>query len=177
MTAPVIRTVVPTDLDALVLINNGAAPAVPVASATEFAGLVAISDLALVVDDGAPVGFVLALAPGLDYASENYRWFSERSAAFLYVDRIVVHPRLRGSGLGTALYQRVFARGRQQGAVEVTCEVNLQPPNPGSMAFHRRMGFGEIGRQWTKGDSIEVALLAAPLEPRPSDPDPRRPID
>lgn len=164
MKEPVIRPAVPSDLAALVRINDAAAPAVPVTAAEDLAALAALSELALVVDDGAPAGFLLAMVPGLGYASENYVWFSQRSAAFLYVDRIVLDPRMRGSGLGRRLYERVFARGRELGATEVTCEVNVRPPNPTSLAFHRRMGFTEVGRQWTKGASTEVALLAAPLE-------------
>ncbi|MBI5161411.1 MAG: GNAT family N-acetyltransferase [Micrococcales bacterium] len=164
MSEPVIRPAVPSDLEALVRINDAAAPAVPITPLEELRALVELSELALVVDDGTPAGFLLAMTPGRDYASENYLWFSRRSAAFVYVDRIVLDPRLRGAGLGRGLYERVFARGRELGAVEVTCEVNLQPPNPASLAFHRRMGFTEVGRQWTKGASTEVALLAAPLD-------------
>ena len=51
-------------------------------------------DLALVAPDdgGAPLGFLLAVAPGADYASENYRWFSRAPPGSLYVDRVVVAP-------------------------------------------------------------------------------------
>jgi predicted GNAT superfamily acetyltransferase len=117
----------------------------------------------------AVLGFVLALPPGVDYASENYRWFSERGAAFLYVDRIVVAEGQRSAGLGAVLYAAVFAAARADGAAEVDCEVNVEPPNPGSLAFHARLGFGEVGRQATKGGSVVVALLAADVE-TPRDP-------
>jgi predicted GNAT superfamily acetyltransferase len=43
----------------------------------------------------------------------------------------------------------------------VTCEVNLDPPNPRSLAFHERLGFREVGRQATKGGAFTVVLLAA----------------
>src|SRR5690606_1174658 len=108
-------------------------------------------------------GFVIALAPGTDYASENYTWFSARSADFLYVDRIVLAPRLRGLGVGPRLYAAVEEAARVDGATEITCEVNVRPPNPGSLAFHARLGFAEIGRQQTKGGALEVALLARPV--------------
>lgn len=42
-------------------------------------------------------------------------------------------------------------------------EVNVDPPNPGSLRFHDRLGFTEVGRQATKGDTVTVALLAAPF--------------
>jgi len=119
--------------------------------------------LVLVADDGEPAGFVVALAPGLGYASENYTWFSARSNDFLYVDRIVLAPRLQGQGVGPRLYAAVEETARADGATEITCEVNVRPPNPGSLAFHARLGFTEVGRQQTKGGATEVALLARPV--------------
>ena len=155
-----LRPYAPADLDALVAINDGASPAVPVTSAADLAALIGMSRVALVADDGAVAGFILALAPGLAYASENYTWFSARSRDFLYVDRIVLAPRLQGQGIGPRLYAAVEDAARADGASEVTCEVNLFPPNPGSLAFHTRLGFVEVGRQTTTGGSTEVALLA-----------------
>ena len=156
----------PSDLAALVAINDGAFPAVPITPREEFAELVAMSRLTLVAtdDDGEPAGFVIALAPGREYASENYAFFSARSADFLYVDRIVLAPRLQGRGVGPRLYAAVDEAARRDGASEVTCEVNVRPANPGSLAFHARLGFVEVGRQQTKGGSTEVALLARPVD-------------
>ena len=150
----------PADLEALVAINDGAYPAVPITPAAELADLIGKGRLVLVADDGEPAGFIVALAPGLDYASENYAWFSARSSDFLYVDRIVLAPRLRGQGVGPRLYAAVEEAARSDGAREITCEVNVRPPNPGSLAFHTRLGFREVGRQQTKGGTTEVALLA-----------------
>ena len=159
----ILRPYAPADLDALVAINDGAYPAVPVTPAGELAELIELSRLALVVDDGAVAGFVIALAPGVDYASENYVWFSARSDDFLYVDRIVLAPRLQGQGIGPRLYAAVEDAARADGATEITCEVNVRPPNPGSLAFHARLGFVEVGRQQTKGGANEVSLLARPV--------------
>lgn len=44
---------------------------------------------------------------------------------------------------------------------EATREVNLDPPKPGSLAFHRRLGFASVGEQATTGGSVTVTLLAA----------------
>ena len=155
-----LRSYVPADLPALVEINDAAHPAVPITPAEELAELIAMSRLTLVADDGEPAGFVIALAPGLTYASENYTWFSARSADFLYVDRIVLAARLQGQGVGPRLYAAVEEAARADGASEITCEVNVRPANPGSLAFHARNGFVEVGRQQTKGGSTEVALFA-----------------
>ena len=107
------------------------------------------------------IGFVIGMRAGAAYASENYRFFDARSSDFLYVDRIVIDDPQRGAGIGRALYEAVFELARKEALREVTCEVNLDPPNPGSLAFHARLGFERIGEQETKGGSVTVALLAA----------------
>ncbi len=156
-----------SDLDELVAVNDAAYPAVPITSAPELAELVELSTVRVVVDDGAPAGFLLGMPPGLSYQSENYLFFSararERGTAFVYVDRIVLAAHLRGQGIGPRLYDAAFAEARRIGAAEVLCEVNLEPPNPGSLSFHERLGFAEVGRQSTKGGANVVALLAAPV--------------
>ena len=40
--------------------------------------------------------FLLALRERADYDSMNYRWFSARLTAFLYIDRVVVSPSAQG---------------------------------------------------------------------------------
>lgn len=163
-----IRDLVPADVDRLVELNNAALPAVPHTSAEEFAGLLTSSDHAFGVvdadgsaDDAVLHGFVIGMNPGGDYASENYRFFEDRGTDHLYVDRIVVDEHMRGQSIGRLLYDRVFQLARFEGRSEVTCEVNVEPPNPRSLAFHSRLGFAEVGRQGTKGDTVQVALLAA----------------
>jgi len=164
-----IRDLTRADVHRLVELNNAASPAVPLSSADEIEALLAVSDHAFGIvgtDDAALHGFVFGLNPGSDYASENYRFFEARGTDHLYVDRIVVDENLRGRGIGRMLYDRVFLLARADGRAEVTCEVNVDPPNPGSLAFHSRLGFVEVGRQGTKGDSVRVALLAASARTR-----------
>ena len=166
---PTLRPYRDRDLDALVAVNDAAYPAVPITPAEELAELIGMSSVAVVVDDGAAAGFVLGMPPGLPYQSENYLFFSARArehgTTFVYVDRIVLAAHLRGRALGPQLYDAVFDEARRVGADEVLCEVNLEPPNPGSLAFHTRLGFVEVGRQSTKGGANLVALLAAPVTP------------
>jgi len=169
VSGPVLRAVEEADLPALLELNNAAAPAVNVIDADELAQLVGWSAVALTVDDGAPAALMLALPPGLDYPSENYRFFTERATAadtdFLYVDRIVVAPQLRSTGIGRRLYDAVIAAAAEQDRDEVLCEVNVAPPNPGSMRFHLGLGFAEVGQQRTKGGAVEVAMLARDVAP------------
>jgi len=159
------RPVAVGDLPALAALNDAAVPAVNRLGLDGLAAHVPGCDVALVVpdDDGAPLAFLLALAPGAHYASENYRWFSEHRPGSLYVDRIVVAPHAHGRGLGRLLYGTVLDRARRLDLAEVTCEVNLEPPNPGSLAFHGRLGFTQVGEQVTKGGDVRVALLARPV--------------
>ena len=167
---PALRDYDERDLDRLVAVNDAAYPAVPLTPAAELAELISMSSVVVVVDDGSAAGFVLGMPPGLSYQSENYLFFSSRArelgTSFVYVDRIVLAAHLRGRGLGPQLYAAVFAEARRVGADEVLCEVNIEPPNPGSLVFHTRLGFVEVGRQSTKGGANLVSLLAAPVVAR-----------
>jgi predicted GNAT superfamily acetyltransferase len=44
----------------------------------------------------------------------------------------------------------------------LTCEVNLNPPNHGSIRFHQRIGFSEVGQQESK-PGLTVSMLAKKL--------------
>ena len=159
------RELTPADIAQLVELNNRNVPAVSPSDAVGMAVLLAETEttVAVVADDDprTVLGFALLMRAGAAYDSENYRWFEARGSDFLYVDRIVVADSVQNAGVGTALYSAIFAAARDRGLAEVTCEVNVEPPNPGSMRFHERLGFTEVGRQSTKGDTIVVALLAA----------------
>jgi predicted GNAT superfamily acetyltransferase len=162
-----LRPLTPDDLPQLVELNNAAVPAVPTTLINEMTDLLAASDIALGAVDETDAetlhGFLIGMRPGSDYDSENYRFFSGRGIDFLYVDRIVVAEEARGRQIGQLLYSRVFDLARAEGRAEVTCEVNLDPPNPGSLVFHGRLGFLEVGQQQTKGGTVRVSLMAAPV--------------
>jgi predicted GNAT superfamily acetyltransferase len=114
-------------------------------------------------EDGEVIGFALALNPGAGYSSENYLFFESRFDNHLYIDRIVLADSARGHGVGTLIYQHLFQFAKDQGRARVTCEVNLEPPNPQSLRFHRRFGFLDVDTQATKGGSVVVQLLQAPV--------------
>jgi predicted GNAT superfamily acetyltransferase len=160
-----LRPLLALDCAQVLLLNNAAVPAVNALDGPSLAALLAECAQAVVVtsdaEPGHVLGFAIVFAADADYASENYRWFAARSREFLYVDRIVVAEAARGRGLGEVLYRSIFASAEAATAAVVFCEVNLEPPNPGSLAFHSRLGFAQIGRQSTKNDTVVVALLAA----------------
>jgi hypothetical protein len=89
--------------------------------------------------------FLLALDQDADYESPNFIWFCERHPRFLYVDRIIVSQSRRGRGLARLLYRDLFAQALDAGHEIVVCEVNSEPPNPASDAFHLSLGFSEVG--------------------------------
>jgi predicted GNAT superfamily acetyltransferase len=171
---PATRDLVPADLAWMVPLNNAAVPAVPPMDAASLGEVLGHADLAIaVVDadapDATPVGMLLAMQPGGAYDSPNYRWFAEHGVDGLYVDRIVVADGHRGSRLGQVLYARVFAEARRTGRAAVTCEVNTLPPNPGSLAFHGRLGFVRLAEVVDPDGLHAVAMLSAPVDPDPSD--------
>jgi predicted GNAT superfamily acetyltransferase len=101
------------------------------------------------------------LGPGADYGSVNYRWFSERYESFAYLDRVAIDAAHQSRGLGAALYGEV--ERRLAGSVPwFVLEVNLRPRNDGSLRFHSRQGFVEVGQQDTNYGTL-VSLLAKPL--------------
>jgi uncharacterized protein len=128
--------------DEALALNNAHDEEVGAAPAERFRVLFGWCRLALWAPERA--GFVIAMGPGTAYDSFNYRWFTERYPAFSYVDRIVVRPEARGRGVARALYEAVFADARAAGLPFVGCEVNVDPPNPVSDAFHARMGFAPL---------------------------------
>lgn len=89
--------------------------------------------------------FLLAFDQAADYDSLNFLWFRERYLRFVYVDRIAVAKSARGRGHARRLYEDLFARAAEAGHDIVVAEVNADPPNPASDAFHAALGFREVG--------------------------------
>lgn len=108
--------------------------------------------------DSRVVAFLLALGPGAPYESPNYRWFDSRPGPFLYIDRIVIARDHQRSGIGGALYDDVVAFARERGIERLVCEVDIEPLNAVSDAFHARRGFVEVGTQWVGDGAKRVSL-------------------
>ncbi len=89
--------------------------------------------------------FLITFDQDADYDSPNFLWFKQRYARFVYVDRVVVAGSARGRGHARRLYQDLFDHASVAGHSLVTCEVNADPPNPASDAFHAALGFNEVG--------------------------------
>lgn len=113
--------------------------------------------------EGVLAGFLIALGPGLTYPSDNYRWFSERYNGFLYIDRIVIGSGHRGLGVGRSVYDWAEGFAQQRGWPWLLAEIDTDPPNTTSLAFHARMGFEEVGQHRYGPTQKPVSLQAKPL--------------
>jgi uncharacterized protein len=116
--------------------------------------------------DGA--AFLLAFTREADYDSPNFLWFRDRPDShatlgrFIYIDRIAVTPAARGRGLARALYADLFAQAQRDDFQTLCCEVNIDPPNPASDAFHAAQGFREDGQSLLASGKT-VRYLIKPL--------------
>lgn len=106
---------------------------------------------------------LLAFDQGADYDSPNFLWFRARFPRFVYVDRIVVAGHARGRGHARRLYRDLFEQARRAGHDIIVCEVNIDPPNPASDAFHAELGFVEVGTAAIHGGAKTVTYLARQL--------------
>ena len=134
----------PTTQAALRTLNNANARETSFLTEEEWHALIAGS-FAATCTAGA-TALLIALDQEADCPSVNFRWFQACRQRFVYVDRIVVSERHRRQGLAARLYRELFERAIAAGHDRIVCEVNLEPPNPGSDAFHEGMGFVAVGR-------------------------------
>ena len=107
--------------------------------------------------------FLLAFDQSARYDSPNFLWFCARFPRFVYVDRIVVAPSARGRGHARRLYDDLFRHAAAAGHERVVCEVNTQPPNPASDAFHAALGFVEVGAASVYDGNRTVRYLSKAL--------------
>jgi predicted GNAT superfamily acetyltransferase len=104
--------------------------------------------------------FLIVFDQQARYDSPNFAWFQARYSDFVYVDRIVTGPNVRGKGYARLLYEDLFEKAAARGHKRAVCEVNLVPPNPGSDAFHAALGFAEVGRRLLPGSGKTVRYLS-----------------
>jgi predicted GNAT superfamily acetyltransferase len=129
--------------DALLALNNDFAAELSVLDTAKARHLVRHAFMARAIGEEA---LLIAFDQDAPYDNHNFRWFKERFDRFVYVDRLVVTPRHQGGGWAKLLYQSLFARALERGHASVTCEINVDPPNPRSEAFHTGLGFEAVGQ-------------------------------
>jgi predicted GNAT superfamily acetyltransferase len=116
----------------------------------------------VIEDDEGVLGFCLALSSGTDYDGAHYAWFAERYGSFLYLDRIAVAERARRQGIGARLYAACESRAKSYG--RMLCEVNVEPANEASLAFHASRGYVELERVPVDDGQKVVAMMALELD-------------
>lgn len=126
--------------------------------------IISQSEMVNVIEvDGRVEAFVLTLKEGKEYDSVNYLWFSNHYDHFLYIDRVVVSLQMQGKGLGNILYESVFSHAKLIGVPYVAAEIDINPPNPGSLKFHEKFGFVKVGKQTVAQGKKVVSLQVVEL--------------
>jgi uncharacterized protein len=161
VTSPSLRPITEADVPAVLTLNDRFVEYLSPLDAERLLWLVGVADRADVVEvDEQVAGFVVTVAPGSDYDSDNYRWHASRYGdSFYYLDRIVIAEEMRRRGLARFVYDAMEDLARGFG--RMTLEVNVDPPNAGSLAFHAARGYVEVGRLGDPGHV--VALMAKEL--------------
>jgi predicted GNAT superfamily acetyltransferase len=152
------------DLDdaAVLALNHAHAAETSALTAVGLAALRAQAFVAAGVDRGA-AAFLITLDDRAADDNPNFAWFKARFDRFVYIDRVITAPHARGRGLARALYEHLFARAAAAGHTRIVAEVNAEPANPISDAFHASLGFASLGRHAVPAQHKVVTYLAKPL--------------
>lgn len=164
-----IRDITEADLPALAALNDSEAEAVNALGVAGLGAQLQWAWAARMAADGA--AFLLAFDHATPPQGPNHAWFIARESGFAYVDRVVVSPAARGRGLARALYRDLARRAVAERIPLLCCEVNLDPPNPASMAFHEKLGFAPCGEATDPRNGKRVRYLktdAARLADQPT---------
>lgn len=158
-----IEPVSPADEPALLALNNEHAAELSWLDAPRLSFLLGRAFHARRI--GRLAAFIMAFDQTAPYDSPNFLWFRARHARFVYVDRVVVAAAARGHGHARRLYEDLFAHAALAGHTVVTCEINAEPPNPASDAFHAALGFREVGEAVIHGGEKTVRYFARDIAP------------
>lgn len=162
-----IRAYHPEDFPRLFAANEASVPGVGQESEASLSRWIELSTCFVATNEtDQALGFITVMTLHQpEYDSPNMRWFESYAARtrtnLVYVDRIALLPEARGQKHGDALYQ--FAFEHFQSADAIGCEINTLPPNPGSLRFHRRLGFEQVGEAIYVPGEKAVAFYARPM--------------
>ena len=147
-----------SDLTAVLSLNNENAVETSVLDESGLAALLGMAFYARGMGRGG-TAFLIALDQSAPYRNPNFEWFKARRESFVYIDRVIVAGSARGKGLARRLYEDLFAAANNSGHTCVVCEVNVDPPNHASDAFHQAMGFAIVGQAIIHNGSKTVSYF------------------
>ncbi len=152
-----IRTATYLDIPIIHSLNESVIPHVNRISMPVISNFLSDASFFKVIEvDGNIVAFMIVFGPKTSYKSENYIYFKEYYRSFDYVDRIVVDKEFQNKGIGKKLYNFLFDHSKEK---RVTCEVNIDPPNPRSINFHQTMGFEQLEHRPTEDGKIVSMMV------------------
>ena len=167
-----IRPAVAQDANAIIGLNSNVVELTSPMDKKRFELLFSQCALIIVAErNGAIVGFLMGFDGNCQYDSANFKWFRSRLASFFYVDRVVVSETDRGTGIGKAFYQYIRNWSRDQRIETLAAEMNLEPANAASLAFHRSESFIQVGtRNPSEGKvlSMQTANCSTANEAQPT---------
>jgi len=152
--SPLLQRLRPADHDAVLSLNERHEHLTAPMDVDRLLHLDTVGTVEVFRHAGRFAGFVVTMASGSSYGGENFGWFAERYDAFTYLDRIVVHEDARRLGLAGRVYDAVEART----APLLALEVNVDPPNEASLAFHAGRGFERVGEREFAGHTVAMLL-------------------
>ena len=160
MTKMEIRKMTVADASAVVTLNRAVEQVTSPMDLDRFSELHDLSCFKRVVEmAGQVVAFVIVMSHGQPYDNANYQWFDVRFDDFFYIDRIVVSDVCRGRGVGRALYSHIEEQALSCGVLILCAEIDTDPPNFESLAFHERLGFCHHGsRVLENGKKVSMQL-------------------
>ena len=144
-----VRAFAPEDLDWAHALNQANGRELSFMEAAHFEALLSRARFARVLDPEA--AFLLAFDQPPTTDSPNFAWVRQHYPEALYIDRIAVAPHARRQGVARRLYEDLFQEAAAQGFPQIACEINADPPNPASDAFHAALGFKPVGEARLEG--------------------------
>jgi predicted GNAT superfamily acetyltransferase len=102
------------------------------------------------------VGFLMAMDHRTEYESINFLWFKNKFRKYYYIDRVIVDESMRGKGIASMLYKEVI---KNKGPIPLVAEVSIEPPNEGSVKFHDKVGFKEVGTLTSDDKKVRMYYL------------------
>ena len=102
------------------------------------------------------VGFLMAMDQNTYYDSINFLWFKNKVNKFYDIDRVIVDESMRGKGIASLLYREVIDT---KGDIPLVAEVSINPSNEGSIIFHDKIGFKDVGALISGGKKVRMYYL------------------